>query len=204
MNLPTKFTTVYNFVGQSPLHLAVLSNAVNTEQLVEMLLKNGADISSRDAELNTPLHCTHDHTTTQTIEVLLNYGADIDALNMYHETPLLSTCNAITHSSPQVSEKIRSFLDNGADINIENERAEIPFMILWSTAKFEIRGRLIPSLVVMMKHIKKLSLLNSFISNKNEHYYSKLLAHYEDKAYYNEANFVEQCLKELRQMAYVE
>ena len=57
--------------GRTPLHLAVLRGRAD---LVDLLLRNGADPTACDNHGNTPLHwCGH----TETIELLAEHGADV-------------------------------------------------------------------------------------------------------------------------------
>lgn len=201
VNQATKFTSVYEYTGQSPLHLAV-SNIEVCEEVVQLLLRNGADVSARDAELNTPLHCTKYNSKIKIAKILLAQGADVNARNMYNETALLSTCfDSEFAESKIIPKKIQFLLESGADVNIENEEGEIPLMI-FSSWPNEVQDK-IECIVLMMKHVKKLRLIDYHVSKKNELYYFKLLADCEAQGYYKEAEFVEQCTKEVELMTSV-
>lgn len=192
-------TSEYDFTNtrlglacQSPLHVAIAENN-GCKDVIELLLKNGANINSKDSELNTPLHHTQYNSDVKVLEILLSQGADINGQNMYGETILVRTCFHVpNHNS---AEKVLFLLKSGADINIEDERGANPMEILdsWSNnAEDEIKCG-----VSMMRHLKKLKLIDSHISEKNQLYYYALLNTYED---YKEDDFIEQCLKELERM----
>lgn len=201
VNLPTKFTTAHDYDrwtknGKSPLHLAI-----HSPKTVKLLLKNGADINARDAELNSPLHSAR---CTGVINMLLTHGADVNALNIYKETPLLILFSGKYTSSYFEPEQIRLYLDNGADINIEDEKGKILFMIFDELLYiFEVDATAennILAFVIVMKHIKKLDLIGYYISPKNKQHYLNLLSRYQAEGYYKELDFVEQCRNELEHM----
>jgi ankyrin repeat protein len=73
--------------GASALHLAV---AVEQNEIIELLLKNGADINvkARDQYGGTPLHWAAFLGYRQMAEMLVEAGADINAPDKDGNTPL--------------------------------------------------------------------------------------------------------------------
>ena len=67
------------------LHIAAQRNALN---LATLLLKNGANIASRDLRESTPLHKAVEYRNPQMVELLLANGADVKAVDVSGETPL--------------------------------------------------------------------------------------------------------------------
>lgn len=68
----------------TPLHFASAADFKSDHKSLELLLKAGANVHTRDFEGNTPLHLARDD---QTVELLLAYGADINSLNFKGQTP---------------------------------------------------------------------------------------------------------------------
>lgn len=75
-----------NTYGETPLHWACKEG---TPQIVELLLKYGADPSVVDGEGSTPLHWAVDYDLIEIAQVLINHGANTNARNHDNLTPLL-------------------------------------------------------------------------------------------------------------------
>ncbi len=75
--------------GATLLHTAVIRG---TPQIVELLLKNGADVHAQEGMLtHTPLHfaaALRSNSPKENIELLIQFGADIEAKDSYGKTPL--------------------------------------------------------------------------------------------------------------------
>jgi hypothetical protein len=73
-----------------------LSNAISNaqyvsgqEQIVQLLLKKGANVNSRNDDNNTPLHLAASTASEAIVRLLLEGGADVNAVGMmYYGTPL--------------------------------------------------------------------------------------------------------------------
>ncbi|KAJ8682742.1 hypothetical protein QAD02_018534 [Eretmocerus hayati] len=194
VNQPSKFTGIYEYTGQSPLHLAVNNEVIN-EKVLQLLLEKGADVHAKDAELDTPLHYTKNNTTTRALELLLCHGADVNAQNMFNETPLYVTCHDGDYVDRKaLPEKMILLLDNGADIDIANDEGELPLTVLKYLSDDEVKYRCI---VAMLKHIKKLKIIGSFVSDENERLYSELLRQCINAGRYRETEFSNLCNEEL-------
>lgn len=77
----------------TPLQLAIKSNNL---EMVEILLKNGANIKGKDDFFKrTVLHDEAFNGNTEIVELLLKYGADVDAKDKDKLTPLLVACSNI-------------------------------------------------------------------------------------------------------------
>ncbi|XP_033230269.1 ankyrin repeat, PH and SEC7 domain containing protein secG-like [Belonocnema kinseyi] len=77
-----------NSLGRSPIHEYYSSKG--TPEVLDLLIKFGADINSRDYCENTPLHtaCTRDFVNSVLYKYFLKRNPDINALNKSGETPL--------------------------------------------------------------------------------------------------------------------
>ena len=75
--------------GYFPIHRAVINNQV---EIVEMLLKNGADVESKCSySSQTPVYYAvrrADRANIDIVKTLLRYGAKIDQPNQYNSTPI--------------------------------------------------------------------------------------------------------------------
>lgn len=71
--------------GWSPLHLAIIGSNVD---IIEMLLKKGADIEVEDGKGQTPLHLSVLCKLPDAAKTLLEYDADIEAKDNKGRTPL--------------------------------------------------------------------------------------------------------------------
>lgn len=71
--------------GDSPLHLAAATNQTN---LVTFLLKNGADVNSRNTNGFTPLHWSAFQGYKEVSAILLNHGASVNVKDKSSSTPL--------------------------------------------------------------------------------------------------------------------
>jgi ankyrin repeat protein len=94
------------------LHDAAASKYATTE-LIELLIQNGADVSTRDAYGATPLH---EATTVswETVQLLLRHGADKNAQNKNGNTPIAL---AVRYANAKSFAIIR---DAGADLTTVN------------------------------------------------------------------------------------
>lgn len=74
-----------SFVTLSALHMATANGHLD---IVEYLIKNGADLNACNLEKNTPLHwaCLNGH--SEVVRVLIVGGADATILNSHERTPM--------------------------------------------------------------------------------------------------------------------
>ncbi|GAB3513170.1 ankyrin repeat domain-containing protein [Pseudoxanthomonas daejeonensis] len=72
--------------GYTPLHW-VAHAPTNRKELVDLLVRQGADIHAQDERGNTPLHNAARHSNGEVAQALLAHGADMEALNQKGEAP---------------------------------------------------------------------------------------------------------------------
>lgn len=106
------------YCNRTPLHCN------KNVDIIEFLLKNGADIDVKDAGGYTPLAlCRFPLFWTKKMEILLNYGADVNCRNNENETPLHFIHN---------DEEIMLLLQHGANVNAKNNKGKPPLNHLMS------------------------------------------------------------------------
>ena len=168
-NLLTKYPDMRDVKrngGWTLLHLSL-----NSRELVEYLIENGADIEARSDGQWTPLHNQAYAGHLDGVELLLAHGADIEAKTSVGHTPLLSSIrwdrievtklliekganiNPTTElgSTPLIISSVegnpelaRLFLENGADISLKDDnyqRTALHFAALYG--QFEIVDALV-------------------------------------------------------------
>jgi len=103
--------------GYTALDLAVIHNLVD---VVEVLLKNGANPNIKDKNGYTPLHRAVIKSSAVLTKLLLKYGADPNVKDIYGYTPLQ---RAVIQQSPEL---VKILLENGADPNIKDSHDYYP------------------------------------------------------------------------------
>ncbi|XP_034938575.1 putative ankyrin repeat protein RF_0381 [Chelonus insularis] len=109
--------------SDTPLHIAYRNENL---QVIELLLKNGANFHIPDDKGRTFLHHVSKNWNLQTarkMELLLEYGADIEAIDNHGWTPLSLVCNHNNHKA------IKFFLKHGADPNHTDSKNRTPLHI---------------------------------------------------------------------------
>jgi ankyrin repeat protein len=102
---------------RTPLHLACVSDAGSSNDVVRMLLDRQADLhATTKPYLETPLHlaCCNGH--SQVVDILLHRRADVHRCSLSHETPLHLACRL---EGPSIALQL---VDYGADIHVANVR----------------------------------------------------------------------------------
>ena len=106
-------------------HLAieakVFSDQQDNSKIVDLLLKNGANINARNEMNRTPLHNATELRKYEIIQLLLYYKADIDAFQWPGRTPL----QIAIISNDKKATKI--LLKNGANPNLTSDLYEFQF-----------------------------------------------------------------------------
>lgn len=103
---------------ETPLHLAA-KNA--EEKTVRLLCENGADVSARDQDGDTPLHkaVAKRENCKKIASTLLEYESDINAVDAKGKTVL----NSVVHYNPEAAEFL---ITHGADVNIADHNKHTP------------------------------------------------------------------------------
>ncbi|KAL7303795.1 hypothetical protein TKK_0003923 [Trichogramma kaykai] len=112
----------------SALHIAT---QYRREEVVEILLRHGADANKQDAEKSTPLHalarlclcectnasrfCDYRRPVDKIVQLLIKYGANVEARNSDGNSPLDS---AVSRFDVQL---VKSLLEHGASLDSLNE-----------------------------------------------------------------------------------
>jgi len=106
-----------NFVGESPLYLAVQRNLSDK---VSYLLENGADVAVRNLDGATPLHAAAAAGADEIISLLVKWGAHVNAVDDEGDSPF--------HWAVRESQGNTACLlgQLGADPNLKNEDDESP------------------------------------------------------------------------------
>lgn len=96
----------------------VLHNAVGEHyfEMIELLIKNGADVNAQNDEGIAPLHLA---SYSETAQILIQSGADIDIKSNKGETPLY-----LMAAEQDGFEVMVVLLENGANPKLKNSRGE--------------------------------------------------------------------------------
>jgi ankyrin repeat protein len=148
--------------GQStPLHLASRQDA----ETVRLLIEHGADVDARNQSQSTPLHLTSssNFVNADIARVLIEHGADVCARDKGQSTPL-HIVSSVSFEIPvphlyandendetplhEVSywvpdAYLRVLLENGADVDAEDDEGQTPFQIASSKGYHEMAQFLI-------------------------------------------------------------
>jgi len=100
-----------NVSGGTPLHYVARSSSASTE-VIELLIAKGADVNSKNNDGQTPVVAAMAHNRRNIVELLVARGADISNI---HLAAYLGD-----------ADKVKSFLDEGADVNEESESGYTP------------------------------------------------------------------------------
>jgi ankyrin repeat protein len=121
--------------GEIPLHTAAINGQ---NQVIELLLANGADVNAGGKVIMTPLHFAASAGQKDTAELLLAKGADIHAKDGNGWTPL--------HTAARCGKKelVELLLAKGADTSIKNAYGETPLDVASWTVVEILRAHMSP------------------------------------------------------------
>lgn len=111
---PKALATVNNN-GNTPLQTAIIASNYD---VIETLIKNGADLTIVDNDGDTPLHevLRDPYPNLKIVQLLIDGGADLTSINKNGDTPL----HVAIRASPPNQGVIQLLIDSGADVNIFN------------------------------------------------------------------------------------
>lgn len=118
--------------GACLLHVAAWQGE---QTFLESLLRRGADVHARDADVLTPLmkacdYVRSDHKATpRIVETLLQHGSDPHAITPKGETPLLLCVAQQLPDNPERTEIARVLLRYGAEPNWPSQNGTTPLML---------------------------------------------------------------------------
>ena len=103
---------ITNEIGFTPL-LYLFRGPVNLE-LLQAMVRDGADVNARDEWENTPLHWAKDKAVAQ---ILIQAGADVNARNKGGQTPL---------HGKRDKDVVQALITAGADVNARDKDGKTP------------------------------------------------------------------------------
>ncbi|KAJ8668249.1 hypothetical protein QAD02_009912 [Eretmocerus hayati] len=199
------FNKYFGYEDRPPIKLVLLTerNLDNdsTEKAVKLLLQYGADPNLGDCQRNTSLHSMNYDPQSKIIDVLISNGADVNAQNVFFETPLFSMCCHPCIDPEPMGNHVESFLRNGADINLADERGLTPLTVeYWDEVEPDQYAEIATVVEKLLMHVMKLKTVGFYVCEMNESGYSSLLELFSGDLHFDQEIFVTKCKVELELM----
>ncbi|KLL02735.1 MAG: tankyrase-2 [Mycoplasmataceae bacterium RV_VA103A] len=109
------FDETYGEDEFAPLHLAVV---YNNSEIIDKLLKNGADPDVKDSEGNTPLHFAAEQNNLELLKLLVKHEGNVNAVNEYNWSVLHSAASGIINEKEDW-EVVELLLKEGAKTDVK-------------------------------------------------------------------------------------
>lgn len=118
LNLGLDINSMFN--GMSLLNLAAMHKRYI---IVELLLKDGADVNNIDEGYNIPIILSIEYYSLDIFKLLMKYDVNIHVVNSWGSTPLHFAANN------GYEEIVEALLEAGANINARDEFGRTPYSI---------------------------------------------------------------------------
>ena len=90
---------------------------------MQLLIRNGADVTARDDTHSTPLHLASAKGCSETVDLLTNHGADVNAQNAKQATPLHLAASSRLALEGTI---VRILLRHGANMDAKDSEGRTP------------------------------------------------------------------------------
>lgn len=107
----------------------------NKADTVQLLIRNGADVTAREDTYSTPLHLASAKGCAETVDLLIRCQADVNALNGNQSTPLHLAASSHLALEGTI---VRLLLQHGANIDAKDSEGHTPFEIASSEGNWWI------------------------------------------------------------------
>jgi ankyrin repeat protein len=139
------------FIEETPLVTAIKSG---NEEVVEFLIRNGANVRREHAWKRSPLHIAATDASPRIIELLLKAGATAD-INKADELGLTPLHAVFQTSNGDHAEKVKILLKNGANINAAADDGRTPLM--YAVSSFLVKADAVEALLSGKPNINALN-----------------------------------------------
>ena len=157
-----KFYNIESADAQTPL-LWYASNDDDTSfKIVQLLLKNGADVDNGNSIGVTPLMQACHEGSEETAALLLKYNADVEARDNDGRTAIFY---AVTrHVSPS-DDFVKMLYKAGADLDAVNNNGHTPLTVTWSIQKGNFRPIYRPDAKLLLELGANVDYLYEYVEN---------------------------------------
>ena len=93
---------------------------------MQLLIRNGADVTARDDTHSTPLHLASSKRSAETVDILIQHGSDVNAKDTNQSTPLHLAASSRLKLEGTI---VRLLLLRGADADAKDSEGRTPLEI---------------------------------------------------------------------------